>query len=149
MESADRTCSALPYVQVDVHILQYQHRCMLRRVHQYKAVLDRFGLELQRTVITTVEPATIVPTEPLLEKTIAPRKKQAVGVGKWQYCEICAEQPKRKKEVLIRRCGHAMCKTCLNELRRVRDLHCPTCRIPFSVLGEIQLLVKCRVSDLQ
>ena len=129
---------------MDASVLRYQHRCMLRRVHQYKAVVDRFGLEPQRAV---AEPHTKQTTR---EQT-TPRKKRVVGagVGQWQYCEICAEQPRRKKEVLIRRCGHAMCRMCLNQLRRVRDLHCPTCRISFSVPGEVQLLVKCKMSDLQ
>ena len=121
---------------------------MLRRVHQYKAVLDRLGLEPQRTVNATITPVS-VPVEPQLEETKPPRKKQATSVGKWQYCEICAEQPRKKKEVVIRRCGHAMCKACLSRLKRVRDLHCPTCRISFSVPGDIQLLAKCTMSDLR
>lgn len=134
---------------MDASVLRYQLRCMLRRVHQYKAVLDRLGIEPYRTVNATTTPMPVLVGESLLEQTKPPRKKQSVSVGAWQYCDICAEQPRRKKQVVIRRCGHALCKTCLNGLKRVRDLHCPTCRISFSVPGDIQLLVKCSVSDLQ
>ena len=40
-----------------------------------------------------------------------------------------------------------MCKPCLSGLKRVRDLHCPTCRLSFSVPSEVQLLVTCKASD--
>ena len=80
-------------------------------------------------------------------------KKQAIAaVASMQerlYCEICAEEPRRKKEVVIRWCGHSMCKACVKELKRVRSLHCPVCRISFSVPADLQLLVQCSVSDLK
>ena len=115
---------------------------MLRRVRQYKAVLDRFGLEPQRTVF-------IAKDEPPIGTTKPPRNKRAVSVGQWQHCDICAEQPRRKKQLVVRRCGHGMCKACLGELKRVRDLHCPTCRISFAVPADIQLLAKCGMSELR
>jgi hypothetical protein len=78
-----------------------------------------------------------------------PTKKQAITstVASMQErlcCEICAEEPRRKKEVAIRWCGHSMCKACVKELKRVRSLRCPVCRISF----DLQLLVQCRMSDL-
>ena len=76
------------------------------------------------------------------------KRKVASDARERQYCEICAEQPRRKTEVVIRRCGHSMCKACVNELRQVRNLHCPFCRISFSVPGDLQLLVQCSVKDL-
>ena len=128
-------------------MLRYQRRCMLRRVLQYKAVLDRFGLELPPiSSRPTLEPTS--DSEPKAEKAAQAGKKRAHSPAGWEYCEICAEKPRRKKEVLIRRCGHAMCKNCLSELRRVRDLHCPMCRVSFSVPSEVQLLVTCKASDL-
>ena len=134
--------------QVESAVLRYERRCMLRRVHQYRAVLDWFGLEPSPiSTRLTVTPASD-DDQPTRERATQARKKRAQSVGDWQYCEICAEQPRRRKEVLIRRCGHAMCRACLSGLRRVRDLHCPTCRVSFSVPSEVQLLVACRASDL-
>ena len=130
---------------------------MLRRVHQYKAVLDQFGLETQRTLTSPVappaeeaapQPETEQEKDKEKEKKDKKKKQQATSAESWHYCEICAEKPRRKKEVIIRRCGHAMCKACLSNLRRVRDLHCPTCRVSFSAPADIQLLVKTTASDL-
>ena len=75
-------------------------------------------------------------------------KKGPSASSNQQYCEICAEEPQRRKEVVIRRCGHSMCKACVNEMRRVRNLHCPFCRISFSVPADMQLLVQCSPADL-
>ncbi len=82
-----------------------------------------------------------------------PTKRQAVAasVASMQerlYCEICAEEPRRKKEVVFRWCGHSMCKACVKELKRVRSLRCPVCRISFSVPADLQLLMQCSLSDL-
>ena len=64
------------------------------------------------------------------------------------YCELCAEEPRRKKEGAIRWWGHCMCKACVRGVKRARNLHCPVCRISFSVPNDLQLLVQCCMSDL-
>ena len=81
-------------------MLRYQRNCMLRRVQQYKAVLDGFGLELPPiSARPTLE--LKCGTEQTVERAPQAQKKRAQSVSDWQYCDICAERPRRKKEVLI------------------------------------------------
>ena len=149
--------------KMEVQIVRYQNKHMLRRIRLYEAVFDRLGLEPPRAATSAAAHLT---TEPSRNNNVddgsnnmnnnndnnlhsSKTKKRRKTERDQQYCEICAETPRRKKEVVIRLCGHAMCKTCVMQLRRVRNLHCPFCRISFSVPGDLQLLVPCKPSDLQ
>ena len=149
---------------MEVQIVRYQNKHMLRRIRLYEAVFDHLGLEPPRASATVAtHPTSDPPRNNNLDsssshnnnnnnnnkKLNSNNNKRRKKERDRQYCEICAETPRRKKEVLIQRCGHTLCKSCMNELRRVRNLHCPFCRVSFSVPGDLQLLVSCKTSDLQ
>ena len=132
---------------MDVQIIRHQNRHMLRRLRLYEAAFDQMGLERPRSSVSvSAHPVeSTAPAQP--EEPPRKKNKKAASLER-QYCEICAEQPRRKKEVVIRRCGHAMCKACVVGRKRVRNLHCPFCRVSFSVPGDLQLLAQCRLADL-
>jgi hypothetical protein len=131
---------------------------MLRHIHMYKAVISRLqaGIrEKDASETNTQKIASIhgyMESEPQQQHSNNNKSKviksRLAQLKERLYCEICEGDPRRKKEVAIRWCGHAMCRACVQELRKVRNLHCPFCRVSFSVPNDLQLLVECRMSDL-
>jgi len=145
--------------KMEAEIVRYQNKHMLRLLRLYEAVFDRLGLEPPRaSASAAAHPTPDPPRDNNVDGSNnssstshldSSKKKRKKNRRDQQYCEICAETPRRKKEVAIRLCGHAMCRACVAELKRVRNLHCPFCRVSFSVPGDLQLLVPCKASDLQ
>ena len=46
-------------------------------------------------------------------------------------CEVCAEQPSRKKELLFAGCLHGMCRPCMTAHLKARRRCCHVCQIDF------------------
>ena len=45
-------------------------------------------------------------------------------------CEICLENYSKDKPAQIMKCGHSICKGCLNNLIKTNQILCSKCRIP-------------------
>ena len=130
---------------------------MLRHIHMYKAVISRLQAGIRENDISETNTQKITPINEYMESEQRQQlrntkskvtKSRLAQLKERLYCEICEGDPRRKKEVAIRWCGHAMCRACVQELKKVRNLHCPFCRVSFSVPNDLQLLIECKMSDL-
>jgi hypothetical protein len=99
-------------------------------------------------VVGAPEATRTVPTSIPHSRRQPKTKSVAAALKESLFCEICVSEPRRKKEVAIKRCGHSMCLQCAAALRKVRNRKCPTCRASVSIPNDLQLLVPCKESDL-
>ena len=131
---------------------------MLRHIHLYKAIISRLQADVPENGVSGMCTQKIALVDETMESE-PPQPQRSSNKSKVVtsrlaqlkerlYCEICEDDPRRKKEVVIKWCGHAMCKMCVQQLRRVRNLRCPFCRVSFSVPNDLQLLAECKMSDL-
>jgi hypothetical protein len=93
-------------------------------------------------------PLLSVPSPPPLPTpTSTPESASEVCVGRgrrkrpkaWEtstrptndLCEVCAEQPPRKKELLFAGCLHGMCRPCMTAHLKARRRCCHVCQLDF------------------
>lgn len=90
----------------DVKVLRFQQHHRRRRLLQYKTVLDRYGLDgLRETALPPVPAARHNGDSSTRAATTHNEAARQGDRGLEQErlsCEICAEEPRRKKEVVIR-----------------------------------------------
>lgn len=68
--------------------------------------------------------------EALLQKMLNSLKGKADVNGK-KACLLCCNESKVQNIVILRRCQHEICKTCLAEAESERTTRCPICREPY------------------
>jgi hypothetical protein len=122
---------------------------MWHRLQQYKQLCAQLGGSIA-VKNSDADPAP--PPPPQQQQTSSPPEQKVrsplEALRDRLVCEMCESVPKRKKQVAIRWCGHAMCIECVLALRTARNLHCPYCRISFSIPADLQWLVPCKALDL-